>query len=212
MDRTFPCLHVITGHRPEETVRAVVAVAARLGATDRLAVQVRVDDDMCDREAFELTSRILGRCRPQGVLCLVNDRLDVALAAGADGAHVGAEDLPVAAARRVLGPAAVLGATCRTPAAARAARDCGATYVGVGPAYATATKTGLPDPIGPDGVAAVVRAVPDMPVVAIGGVTVERLPELVGCGVAVIGALRADPDGAAQRFLTALSRPLSRIA
>ena len=73
---------------------------------------------------------------------LVDDRLHVALAAGADGAHVGADDLPVEAARRVLGAGAVLGATCRTPADAKAAVADGATYLGVGPFRATTTKRG----------------------------------------------------------------------
>src|SRR5205823_15043548 len=106
-------------------------------------------------------------CRPAGVTCLVNDRLHVALAVGADGGHVGADDLPVAAARRILGPYAVLGATARDPETARRAVADGASYLGVGPAYPTSTKGGLPAPIGPAGVAAVAAAVP-VPVIAIG--------------------------------------------
>jgi thiamine-phosphate pyrophosphorylase len=180
-----------------------VAVAA----PGELAVQVRVDDHVTDREAYELTLAVLEVCRSAGVLCLVNDRLDVAVAAGADGAHVGADDLPVAAARRVLGPAAVLGATCRDPGAGRAAVEAGASYLGVGPAYATSTKDGLPEPIGPAGVGAVAGAV-DRPVVAIGGVTPQRVPALRAAGaygIAVVGAIARDPERATGDFLKALA-------
>jgi thiamine-phosphate pyrophosphorylase len=137
-------------------------------------------------------------------LCLVNDRVGVALAAGADGVHVGADDLPVAVARRVLGPDAVLGATCRTPASARAAVADGATYLGAGPAFPTSTKDGLPPPIGPMGVAAVAAAVPGTPVIAIGGVTPDRVGVLAGYGVAAVSAIAADPAGATIAFLKAL--------
>jgi thiamine-phosphate pyrophosphorylase len=208
VDPDFPRLHVITGTRPLETVGAVVGAAIRLGATSRLAVQVRVADDMTDRAAYALTVAVLQICRRANVMCLVNDRLDVALAADADGAHVGADDLPVAAARTVLGATAVLGATCRTPGAALEALGAGATYAGVGPAYPTTTKDGLPDPIGVAGVGAVAAAV-DLPVVAIGGVTVERVPALLRAGahgVAAVGAIgaAADPARVAEEFLKAL--------
>ena len=169
MDFQFPRLHVVTASLP--IVSAVLSVATR-----DVAVQVRVEDDVTDREAFDLVTRILPLCRGRGVMCLVNDRLDVAVAAGADGAHVGADDLPPAAARRVLGPRAVLGVTCRVPSVEPAA-----TYFGVGPAYATSTKDGLPDPIGPGGVGAVAAAA-EVPVIAIGGVTPGRVADLVAAG------------------------------
>ena len=115
-----------------------------------LVVQVRVEDAATDREAYDLARRVLALCAPYGATCLVNDRLHVALAVGAAGGHVGADDLPVAAARRVLGPAGVLGATARDAADGAPRRSpAGASYLGVGPVHATSTKTGLPDPIGP---------------------------------------------------------------
>ncbi|MCA2212941.1 thiamine phosphate synthase [Jidongwangia harbinensis] len=208
MDPSFPRLHLVTGPRPMETVRAAVDVAARLGMAAELAVQVRVEDHVTDRVAYDLTLAVLAVTRPHGVLCLVNDRLHVAVAAGADGGHVGADDLPVAAARAVLGPAAVLGATARTPDGGTAARASGATYLGVGPAYATSTKDGLPEPIGPAGVAAVTGAVLGLPVLAIGGVTAGRVPDLRAAGahgVAVVGAIAADPERATEDLLKALA-------
>lgn len=201
MDPVFPRLHVITdarpGRKPLVVVAAAVAAARRLGAGDRLAIQVRVEDDVSDRDAYELAAAVVEDCRPHGVICLVNDRLQVALAVGADGGHVGATDLPVAAARRVLGPAGILGATCRDATAARCAVRAGATYLGVGPAYATTTKGGLPSPLGPEGVGAVARAVPGTPIVAIGGVTADTVAELLRAGataVAVVGAVANAPD------------------
>jgi thiamine-phosphate pyrophosphorylase len=198
----FPRLHLITDS-------FAVARAAVDAAGPELAVQVRVEDDVDDRDAYELAAKVVALCADAGALCLVNDRLHVALAVGAGGGHVGALDLPVDAARRVLGPGAVLGATARDPDAARRAVAAGATYLGVGPAYATSTKDGLPPPIGPAGVAAVAVAV-DVPVIAIAGVTATRVPELLesgAYGVAVIGAIgRApDPGAATIELLKALS-------
>lgn len=214
MDLACPRLHLITdarpGRRPLDVVTAAIGAAARLGVPERLAVQVRVEDDVTDRAAYELALATVALCRPAGVLCLVNDRLHVALAVEADGAHVGAEDLPVAAARRVLGPAAVLGATCRDPRAAAAAVADGASYLGVGPAFLTVTKSGLPAPIGPERIGEVARAAAPVPVVGIGGVTVDNAAGLVragATGVAVVGAVAGaeDPAEAVTRLLTALA-------
>ncbi|MET8838444.1 thiamine phosphate synthase, partial [Micromonospora sp. NPDC004540] len=102
-------LHLITDTRPGRDPLAVLRAALPVARAE-LVVQVRVEDDATDREAYELARRVVGLCRPYGATCLVNDRLHVALAVDAAGGHVGAEDLPVAAARRVLGADAVLGA------------------------------------------------------------------------------------------------------
>jgi thiamine-phosphate pyrophosphorylase len=171
-------------------------------------VQVRVGDGVCDRDAYDLAGTIVALCREAGARCLVNDRVHIALAVGAHGVHVGADDLPVEAVRRILGPDAVVGATARDPATARAAVAAGATYLGVGPAFATGTKDGLPDPIGPAGIGAVASAVP-VPVIAIGGVTVARVPALLAAGaqgVAVVAAIAhaAEPAAATLDFLEAL--------
>ncbi|MEU0079645.1 thiamine phosphate synthase [Micromonospora tulbaghiae] len=202
-------LHLITDTRPGRDPLAVLRAALPVAGAE-LVVQVRVEDDATDREAYELACRVTEACRPYGARCLVNDRLHVALAVDAAGGHVGADDLPVAAARRVLGPDAVLGATAREPVGARAAVDAGASYLGVGPCHATTTKSGLPDPIGPDGIRAVAEAV-GVPVIAIGGVTAATVPALRAAGaygVAVVGALSlaADPAHATAELLRALTR------
>ncbi|MFI7428555.1 thiamine phosphate synthase [Micromonospora sp. NPDC049836] len=201
-------LHLITDTRPGRDPLGVLRAALPVAGAE-LVVQVRVADDATDREAYELARRVAGLCRPYGATCLVNDRLHVALAVAADGGHVGADDLPVPAARRVLGAAAVLGATAREPVTAAAAVAAGASYLGVGPCYATTTKSGLPDPIGPAGIRAVAGAV-SVPVIAIGGVTAASVPALRAAGaygVAVVGALSAaaDPAGATAELLRALT-------
>ncbi|MDG4761965.1 thiamine phosphate synthase [Micromonospora sp. WMMD710] len=201
-------LHLITDTRPGRDPLAVVRAALTVARAD-LVVQVRVEDSATDRETYELARQVLALCRPYGATCLVNDRLHVALAVGAAGGHVGADDLPVAAARRVLGPTAVLGATARAPGTASAAVAAGASYLGVGPCHATTTKPGLPDPIGPAGVRAVVDAV-DVPVIAIGAVTADRVPALRAAGaygVAVVGAISAatDPAHATAELIEALT-------
>ncbi|PZF91443.1 thiamine phosphate synthase [Micromonospora deserti] len=200
-------LHLITDTRPGRNPLAVLRAALPVARAE-LVVQVRVTDDATDREAYDLARRTVALCARYGATCLVNDRLHVALAVGAAGGHVGADDLPVGAARRVLGSTAVLGATAREPDGAVEAVAAGASYLGVGPCHATSTKSGLPAPIGPAGVRAVVEAV-DVPVIAIGGVTAATVPALRAAGaygVAVIGAVSgaADPARATAELLGAL--------
>jgi thiamine-phosphate pyrophosphorylase len=147
-------------------------------------------------------------CDDAGALCLVDDRVDVALAVGAGGTHLGAHDLPLAAARRIAGPDHVLGGTARDPRLARELVASGATYLGVGPTAATSTKDGLPSPLGVAAVGAVAAAV-DVPVIAIGGVTAAHVPDLLSAGVhgiAVVAAVSeaADPAEAVRALLRAL--------
>jgi thiamine-phosphate pyrophosphorylase len=199
-------LHVLTDTRGGRNPVPVVAGALSAGAP---VVQVR-DKGLRDRELFDLACRIAVLCRQHGATCIVDDRPDVAVAAGAAGTHVGAHDLPVQAVRRVVGAAHLVGGTARDPVVARALVEQGADYLGVGPAFRTATKPDLPDPLGAPGVAAVVAAV-DVPVIAIGGVTASSVPELLAAGahgVAVVSAVSdaADPAAATRMLLAALAR------
>jgi thiamine-phosphate pyrophosphorylase len=197
-------LHVVTDTRPGRDPIRVVDAALAAGAP---VVQVR-GKALTDAGLYELASRVSDRCAQHGALCLVNDRPDVAVAVGAGGAHVGVDDLPVAAARRVLGPDRVLGATARDADTAVAFEAAGASYLGVGPAYATSTKAGLPPPLGPAGVGRVAAAV-SIPVIAVAGVTpsgVEALLAAGAYGVAVISAVSdaEDPARATAALLAAL--------
>jgi thiamine-phosphate pyrophosphorylase len=197
-------LHVVTDTRPGRDPIRTVSAALDAGAP---VVQVR-GKQLTDRELYELAGRVAELCAAHGALCVVNDRPDVALAVDAGGVHVGADDLPVPAARRVLGPCRVLGATARDVATARSHEAAGASYLGVGPAYATTTKSGLPDPLGPAGVGAIARAV-QIPVVAVAAITPARVGELLAAGahgVAVISAISdaEDPGAATAALLRAL--------
>ena len=200
-------LHVLTDARGGRAALAVVSAAVAAGAP---VVQVRAKD-CSDRVLHDFARSVMEICRPFGTTCLVNDRVDVALAVGAAGTHLGADDLPVAVVRRVAGPDHLIGGTARDPRRARELVTEGVDYLGVGPAYATTTKSGLPDPLGPIRVGAVATAVP-VPVIAIGGVTAERVAELVAAGasgIAVVAAVSgaSDPAAATRRLLQALGGP-----
>jgi thiamine-phosphate pyrophosphorylase len=201
-------LHVLTDARAG---RDAIGVAARAVGAGAPVIQLRVKG--CpDREVYELGLRLMEVCAGSGATCIVNDRVDIALAIGADGTHLGADDLSVAAVRRVAGPAHIIGGTARdSDRAARLVAE-GADYLGVGPAYVTSTKDGLPSPLGPDGIGAVAHAIA-VPVIAIGGITADRVPALLAAGahgVAVVGAVSdaVDPAVATRSLLAALeSRP-----
>ena len=157
------------------------------------------------RELMVLTDRVLAGLASYDVTVVVNDRLDVALAAGADGVHLGRGDLDVAAARRIA-PDLIIGGTCRNRADVERAAADGADYVGFGPVFATTSKTGLPAPLGPD---AVTAAAGVLPLIAIGGIEAANAPEVIAAGahgVAVIGAVWRDPDpvSAAKDLVTAV--------
>ncbi|HZM31694.1 MAG TPA: thiamine phosphate synthase [Acidimicrobiales bacterium] len=185
-DRQLGRLHVLVDS-------LIVAEAALEAGAPTLQIRLKSGND---GDRFRLAHAIAERCRAAGATCLVNDRADLAVAVEADGVHVGADDLPVRAVRRVVGPDALVGGTARDPETGRRLVGEGASYLGVGPAYATASKVGLPDPIGVEGVRAVVEAV-DVPVIAIAGITVARVDEVMAAGaygVAVIGAVIDSPD------------------
>ncbi len=181
----------------------VVRAALRGGAP---AIQLRMKDGAA-RDMVEMAQALLAETRPAGALLFVNDRVDVAVIAGADGAHVGQDDLPVAAARRVSPPGFLLGVSAESVELALQAEAEGADYVGVGPVYATGSKADAGEPIGLERIAEVAAAV-KIPVVGIGGIAVGNARAVVesgAAGVAVISAvMRADdPESAARELLRA---------
>jgi thiamine-phosphate pyrophosphorylase len=188
----------------------IVEAAVRGGVT---LVQLRAKS-LSGREFVELGRRIAGRLATMGIPLIVNDRLDIALACGASGAHVGQEDMPVAMARRILGPGRTIGLSVNTPEeAVRAERD-GADYVGAGPTYATSTKETALDVLGPEGVGRIKRAV-RIPVVAIGGIAAENASAVAASGadgIAVVSAILGAPDArrAAEELKRAFKRPSAK--
>lgn len=136
-----------------------------------------------------------------GVLLIINDRADIAAAVGADGVHVGQDDLPVAAARRIVGGNKLVGASTHSLEQALAAQEAGADYIGVGPMFASSTKS-ISEIPGPPLLKAVAAEI-QIPFVAIGGITAKNVDKLVknGCKCLAISAAiiaAADPEAAAR--------------
>jgi thiamine-phosphate diphosphorylase len=159
-----------------------VRIKPRSGPAPRAAALIRI---------AAMARRV---CDEGGAALVINDRIDVALAAGADGVHLGQTDLPLAAAREVVRGRLWIGISTHNPEQVRAAVAGGADYLGYGPVFATGTKAN-PDPV--QGVAALRAAVAlagQTPVVAIGGVTPERAAELYAAGAAAVCAIGAVND------------------
>jgi thiamine-phosphate pyrophosphorylase len=180
---------------------------AILGGVD--AVQVR-EKHLDARELVARARAVRAICAPRGVATIVNDRLDVALAADADGVHLGTADLPVREARRIAGSALRIGASTHSLEEARAAIDAGADHCGVGAMYESTLKPGLA-PSGEAYLRAFVAEFPQVPHLAIGGIAPGRVAALAraGCrGVAVSSAIcgAADPAAVARAIVAELAQ------
>jgi thiamine-phosphate pyrophosphorylase len=157
---------------------------------------------------------VVARARKAGATVVVNDRADVAKLAGADGVHVGQEDLDPAAARRILGGAAVIGISTHSAEQVRAAAKMAVDYVAVGPIFGTTTKETGRREVGTTFVGEAVSILRDAgvvtPIVAIGGITLERAPDVIRAGaasVAVISDLLStgNPEARVREYLRVLS-------
>jgi thiamine-phosphate diphosphorylase len=188
-----------------------VLLDAVLGGGGRL-VQLR-EKTMPLADLLPLAERLARRCRDVGALFIVNDRADLALAVGADGLHVGQDDLPAARARQILRPGMILGVSTHDSEQARRAVADGADYVAVGSIYPTSSKAGF-QLVGPELIRRVRPEVP-VPLVGIGGITADNAGAVLAAGadaVAVISALCAAPDprAATEIFLERLVPPTPR--
>lgn len=204
-------LHVITDFRLQQRFdHAALAERAIAGGAD--TIQFRQKHGVV-RNQLIAAQRVQEVCADAEVPLIVNDRLDVALGVGARGLHVGQEDIPVAVARRVLGPEPVLGASASTIAQAQAAEADGATYIGFGPIYPTQSKANAGATQGLKRLQACCSAV-DCPVIAIGGITRHRVHDVIAAGahgVAVLSAVATaeNPRRAARMFRLALEEATS---
>lgn len=204
-DRLSLCV-IVSGTTPLETVQAILANGAG-------AIQFREKRQPLS-EQMAAASAIRDLCHRHGALFLVNDRVDLALALAADGVHLGQDDLPIAAARALLGPQAIIGGTCETEAEARRAEAEGADYIGTGPVYATPSKADAGEPYGP-AIVKRVSAATSLPVVGIGGIGIGGAAPVIdagGCGVAVISAVvgASDPGAATRCILTEVHQAKER--
>ncbi|HET7755520.1 MAG TPA: thiamine phosphate synthase [Anaeromyxobacteraceae bacterium] len=175
----------------EPVARAEQAIAG--GAA---VVQVRLKRAPAGA-VLEVARRVVSLARGRA-LVIVNDRADLALLAGADGVHLGADDLPVAEARRLLGPDLLVGRTARTLADARAALAAGADHLGLGPVFASATKPLDVAPCGVEALAATCAALP-APVVAISGIELSNIASIARAGAACAAVIGALGEGAEVR-------------
>ncbi len=172
---------IVGGSDPVAQAEAVISGGAAV-------VQVRLKAAR-PAEVLEVSRRIVALA-DRRALVLVNDRADLALLAGADGVHVGEEDLPVADARRLLGPDRLVGWTARTVDEARAGIAQGADHVGLGPVFVSRTKAMGRPPLGVAGLAAAVAALP-VPVVAISGIDAASIEEVARAGAACAAVIEA---------------------
>lgn len=189
--------------------RSVLDVVRAALAAGAPAIQLR-DKHATAAELVETGRELRVETHRAGALLFVNDRLDVALAIEADGIHVGPDDIPVAALRRVAPQGFLLGASSDDPGSTRRLVESGADYIGCGTVYPTSTKADAGSTIGLDGLQAVASAV-SVPVVGIGGIDADRATEVArhtdAAGVAVVGAVMRAPD--IERVVTALLAPFS---
>ncbi len=181
-------LYAITSHdlsncSHEEIVTRLLAGGARL-------IQLR-DKEAGARDLLDAARACLRLTRAAGATLLINDRVDVALAADADGVHLGQDDVAVEEARQLLGPDKLIGLSTHNLEQFQRALATSADYLAVGPVYQTTTKEN-PDPVVGLDLVRQARALTSLPLVAIGGITPERAPEVIAAGadcVAVISAL-----------------------
>lgn len=199
-------VYLVTEEALSRSRPSVEIARAVLGAGIRV-VQLREKDGTA-RRAHDISLALRRVTREHGALLLVNDRLDLALAAGADGVHLGQGDLPVGVARAMLGPDALIGLSITEPEQLDAPDVREADYLGVGAVFPTESKadahlSGLE-------LLTAARAAVDLPIVAIGGITTENAAEAIRAGahvVAVISAITGapDPSAAARGLLEAVA-------
>ena len=186
-------LYLVTDRRLMScgTVEESVALAVEGGAS---VVQLR-EKDCTSREFYELALRVKKITAPRNVPLIINDRVDICLAADADGVHLGQKDLPCKAARKILGADKIIGVSAALPEEARKAQTDGADYLGVGAVFATNTKSDTRS-VTPE-IIREIRAAVTIPFVVIGGVNADNIGQLYGLGIngaAVDSAVAAQDD------------------
>ncbi|MFQ5840327.1 MAG: thiamine phosphate synthase [Candidatus Methylomirabilales bacterium] len=195
--------HQTSGRPLPEVINEALGAGARV-------FQLR-EKDLPSLSLFHLAEELLRQIEPFGGLLMINDRLDVALAAGAHGVHLARTSLPPGVARELLGPDHLLGVSCHDAAEVEEAEMAGADFAFLGPVFETPSKLPFGPPLGLDRFRAICRA-RGLPLFAIGGISAERVPLVRaagGRGVAVVSGVLAAPDvpAAVRALLNALQSP-----
>jgi thiamine-phosphate pyrophosphorylase len=193
----------LCGDRPVEDV---VLAAVQGGVS---FVQLR-EKELSTRRFIQEAFRVKQLLTPLAVPLIINDRVDVALAVGADGVHVGQEDMPYEIARKLMGPRAIVGLSVETWQDVEHAQDLDVDYLGVSPIFETPTKTDTKGAWGLDGLARI-KAYSRHPLVAIGGLNRDNISAVVKAGadcVAVVSAICSapDPETAARELVDAMHK------
>jgi len=192
----------ISGLSHTEQIRRLIAGGAKF-------IQLR-EKRMLAGDWFEDAREAASCCREAGVICIVNDRVDVALAIAADGVHLGQDDLPVDMARRLLGPEKIIGLSTHSIEQLNAALAEAIDYAAIGPIFDTSTKTDTEPTVGLKMLSEAAQMAGNTPLVAIGGITETNLSTVISSGAssaAMISAILADPEKIAARY-----RKLEQIA
>ena len=165
-------------------------------------VQLRMKDSPAE-EKKEVAINVLKLCKEHDAVLIIDDDVELAKEINADGVHLGKKDMPVSEARQILGQGMIIGATANTFEDIVIAKQSGADYIGLGPFRFTTTKKGLSPILGLDGYKTIMKKMDeasiDIPVVAIGGITKEDVPQIIRTGVngiAISGAVLRAEDGA----------------
>ena len=187
-------LYLVTdrGLAGERSIEDIVKEAVEGGVT---MVQLR-EKDIATRDFIALALRLKDVLKPYGVPLIINDRVDVALASGAEGVHIGQSDMPYAIARKLLGPSKIIGLSVENFEQIEEANSLDVDYIGVSPVFATPTKTDTAEPFGLDGLRKAVR-MSVHPTVAIGGMNERTAADVMACGtngIAVVSAIVCAPD------------------
>jgi thiamine-phosphate pyrophosphorylase len=173
-----------------EQVRRLIAGGATL-------IQLR-DKESSPRDFYAQALQCVAYARPLGVKIIINDRADIAMMTDAEGVHLGQDDMPPDAARRLLGPDKLIGYSTHSVEQARAAATMPVDYIAIGPVFGTKTKSDADPVVGIKGISKVRSAIGNMPLVAIGGIDVSNIADVLASGassVAVISGILADPAG-----------------
>ena len=199
-------LHVLTDFTFQQRwTHADLAAAAIRGGAD--VIQFRQKTGSI-RDILANAHEVATVCRRHDTTLLIDDHVDVALAVGADGVHLGQMDMPIETARQILGEAAIIGITAPTLPMAKAAVSGGADYIGFGPVYPTRSKANPASVKGLEGVLEMASSL-EVPIIGIAGITARRCPDVLRAGahgVAVMTAISCatDPEAATREFIKAI--------
>jgi thiamine-phosphate pyrophosphorylase len=175
----------------------------RLGERGATLVQLR-EKNLSALEFYRQAHEAVQVARQRGLKIVINDRVDLALALKADGVHLGQDDLPPETARRILGPQAIIGFSTHNLEQARLATKLPIDYVAIGPLYQTSTKAGTEPPVGLEGLRRVRQTTGELPLVAIGGITLSKAVKPLSSG--------ADAVAIISDLWKTTSEPLTKLA